>query len=655
MLTLVLVQALAFAGAARATYPGGNGQLAFEAFDAQDDGSGAPYTERDAVETRSITITSCDNGQSGQSTGPLPCDFGAPSYSPNGGELVTSRQLPTDPFYGRGGHGELMLLGAGGGAPRLLPRQTADDEHPAFLPSGRTLVFDGRTAAGATPNLYEVGADGSGLRRLTADGAAAPAPCANGTIAFVHAGNVFRLSRDLRTTRRITPRGGGSPSCSPDSRRIAFTRAGELYTIGSDGQHLRRLVRGTVLAPTYSPSGTRIAYLVQRDVPPHGTEFRLRVVDLRGRRAATDTIVARSSAGGSTAEIGHSRGIAWQPSPLPLTTYRPLRGVPIHSDTRTPVTQIAFGAGDRLLATVVDNGTLDVFTIRSARGAVAAVHRRTVRMGALAIAFGLGGRLLAVSDFRGGIALASVNRSTGALHRVAGAPFPTVAVRLAFSPDGRFLAALGGDGHVELLSVNPAGDSLRRVATAPPPSGGGSSGDIAFGRGGTVLAVAESGLGVSLFAIDRTSGRLAPVANVQHPGTTDAAPLRFTAAGTLLAGALSTGETGSQVDSVASGAVRFGPVPGTPFAPLDYPVAESFSPDGRLLAATVGARGFDNPGSSGVLLASLAPGSVRVPDAPIAEGTSPYDGGVLQFDPSGRLLAVGDGGSVVLLSRHVVR
>jgi Tol biopolymer transport system component len=46
----------------------------------------------------------------------------------------------------------------------------AEDGDPVYLPSGQTIVFDGRTAAKATRNLYTVRTNGTGLKRLTSNG-----------------------------------------------------------------------------------------------------------------------------------------------------------------------------------------------------------------------------------------------------------------------------------------------------------------------------------------------------------------------------------------------------------------------------------------------------------------------------------------------------
>ena len=63
-----------------------------------------------------------------------------------------------------------MSADARGGGARTLPPLNAEDEDPVYLPSGQTIVFDGRTAAKATRNLYTVRTNGTGLKRLTSNG-----------------------------------------------------------------------------------------------------------------------------------------------------------------------------------------------------------------------------------------------------------------------------------------------------------------------------------------------------------------------------------------------------------------------------------------------------------------------------------------------------
>jgi hypothetical protein len=304
---------LAFTGGvARAAYPGQNGLLTFESFNSQDTEGGPPDMETDAIGTASTTITECDNN-----TGPLPCDFGAPSYSPDGAAIVVSRQVHSDPFYGVGGSGSLELIGADGTGADVLMQQTADDEDPAFLPSGSEIVFDGRASPGATRNVYEVATDGSDLSQLTQDGGSDPAPCADGAVAFVRHGNLWLLPGAGGAARRLTRR-GMEPNCKPDSKRIAFERGCTLYTIGVNGKDLERVTNRCAASLTYSPDGRYVAFVADVDDPSaDGGSVNLDVIDLKSHRVRKVATVASYESDGDsgTDAEGSSAGLSWQPIP----------------------------------------------------------------------------------------------------------------------------------------------------------------------------------------------------------------------------------------------------------------------------------------------------------------------------------------------------
>ena len=315
------------ATAARAEYPGHNGSLAYELFSYGDTEGGPPFTLSDAIIVGHQTIASCtNNGPNGQ----LQCDFGAPSFSPDGQTVVFSREVAaagTSAAY-QPTAGRLMLTAADGTNPQMLPRLTADDEQPAFLPSGSALVFTGRTAAGSNPNLYSVNTDGTGLKQLTTAGGSQPAPCANGAVAYIEKDRLYLRNRN-GSTRRLTRIASWAPSCAPNSRTIAFLHAGQLYVIGSKGTQLRRVSKASGYGPggvdsgssayadTFSPDGTRIAMMVGYDVlTQNGSEEALVRVGLRGHRVGSTMVIASSSFSGDSGQTDSQdvAGLAWRPS-----------------------------------------------------------------------------------------------------------------------------------------------------------------------------------------------------------------------------------------------------------------------------------------------------------------------------------------------------
>lgn len=121
---------------------------------------------------------------------------------------------------GRYDRSEIALIRADGRGFRVLTRAAGDDS-PAWSPRGRRLVFS------RGGYLYTIGADGTGLRRLT--------------------------------------RGRGSdsdPTWSPDGRRIAFVRDSDaLYVINANGSSPHRLPSDApwIEGLSWSPDGKTIA------------------------------------------------------------------------------------------------------------------------------------------------------------------------------------------------------------------------------------------------------------------------------------------------------------------------------------------------------------------------------------------------------------
>jgi WD40 repeat protein len=84
-------------------------------------------------------------------------------------------------------------------------------------------------------------------RRLTYRGGVSPSWSPHGTkLAFVRQSrrgqNVYLVRRNGRGLRQLTYRGGYSPAWSPDGKWIAFIREGDIYVVRSNGRRLRRLV-----------------------------------------------------------------------------------------------------------------------------------------------------------------------------------------------------------------------------------------------------------------------------------------------------------------------------------------------------------------------------------------------------------------------------
>jgi Tol biopolymer transport system component len=90
---------------------------------------------------------------------------------------------------------------------------------------------------------------GGAPRRLTHRGGSSPSWSPHGyKLAFVRRDNVYIVRRNGRGLHRVTRRGGSNPAWSPDGRWIAFIRNGDAYVIRPNGEDRRRLVHGAVTA-----------------------------------------------------------------------------------------------------------------------------------------------------------------------------------------------------------------------------------------------------------------------------------------------------------------------------------------------------------------------------------------------------------------------
>jgi TolB protein len=251
--------------AARATVPGGNGLIVYQAtvgkhtqlFTVKPDGSGARqlthFASSDAVHaswspdgttlifegdfaTHAGIYTMSMDGGDIESLTPRGLQ-GLPAYSPDGSTIVFDRSLPNEDA--------LWLMNAEGSGVRRLTHNRSADTSPVFSPDGTRVAFV-REATAFKSAVFVVNVDGSGLKQLTP----------------WH----FNVSSKL--------------DWSPDGSRILISspqtdRPGpsNVFTIRPDGAGLTKLTHETKpgvhdLADGFSPDGKKIIFAKTVDNGP---------------------------------------------------------------------------------------------------------------------------------------------------------------------------------------------------------------------------------------------------------------------------------------------------------------------------------------------------------------------------------------------------
>jgi hypothetical protein len=164
------------------------------------------------------------------------------------------------------------------------PQRTA---HTPFARTGAgTIVFP--IAPGGSFHLYEIGADGRGLRRLTDGSDLAPKWSRQGRLAFQRKRDVLVGGRRISGSGR-----DGEPAWSPDGKRIVFVRNGDLFVARwPDGRPTRLL--GPASWPSWAPNSL-LAYEVDSRGSGH--------IDTLAADADVETLRTR----------GDSRFPAWSP------------------------------------------------------------------------------------------------------------------------------------------------------------------------------------------------------------------------------------------------------------------------------------------------------------------------------------------------------
>lgn len=161
---------------------------------------------------------------------------GSPAWSPDGGRLAF--------LHG----GDIWTMDADGSDRKNLTNTGTiggygiSEAGPSWSPDGTKIAFYRRTGKPGNTDLYTIGVDGAGLRRVTdyAGSEYTPDWSPSGhRIAFygytrVAGTRIFTVKPDGTGKRFIAP-DGESPVWSPDGRRIAFNRGWDILKVASGG------------------------------------------------------------------------------------------------------------------------------------------------------------------------------------------------------------------------------------------------------------------------------------------------------------------------------------------------------------------------------------------------------------------------------------
>lgn len=161
------------------------------------------------------------------------------------------------------GNTEIYTMGADGSGLARLTNNSAADTAPAWSPDGTQLAFTSDETG--LPQIYVMSANGSGRRKVTNQGYCdSPSWSPDGSkLAYVRREeggfNIYMMDLSSGATTKLTNGGDNmEPSWAPNSRHLAFagTRGGKrnIFLMNTDTRQAKQLTtQGTFSSPVWGP------------------------------------------------------------------------------------------------------------------------------------------------------------------------------------------------------------------------------------------------------------------------------------------------------------------------------------------------------------------------------------------------------------------
>lgn len=300
---VVLVVLCATASPAWASFPGRNGTIVYGWVGESAYRAGPTSTSIRAVSPRSgIVRVLRDCPLRTDVSGPYPytdCSVTAPRYSPDGLRIAFSTVQIIPDFTGQPWQFRPALSTMASDGTGLEDHATENTYGAlAWAPAGDQFLLQRELAspAYAKPSaIFLASPDGIELSQVTPEWTQGPDWSSRGEIAFGRytdpsclpgCGDIW-VTRVGDTARRLTYRGGSSPSWSPHGTKLAFVRSAkrgrlDVYLVRRDGRGLNRLTKRGGYSPLWSPDGKWIAFIRAGDL------YVIRTTG-RGRRRLLDS------------------------------------------------------------------------------------------------------------------------------------------------------------------------------------------------------------------------------------------------------------------------------------------------------------------------------------------------------------------------------